>query len=63
MHLQFVAAVPNAIFVERLLLFEQLAANTFVNAPLPKDGFIEVPDLPGLGLVLNMDYVNDQARH
>ena len=63
MHLQFVAAVPNAIFVERLLLFEQLAADTFVNAPLPKDGFIEVPDLPGLGLELNMDYVNDQARH
>ena len=61
-HLHLVAAVPNALFVERLLLFETLTANTFVDAPVPKDGYMEVPNLPGMGLVLNMDYIRDQAR-
>ena len=62
MHLQFVAGVPNALFVERLLLFEPLAANTYVDPPLPRDGHMDVPDLPGLGLKLNMDYLKDQAK-
>jgi D-galactarolactone cycloisomerase len=62
MHLHFVAAVPNALYVERLLLFEQLTANTFVDPPMPEGGFIELPTGPGLGLALNMDYLKDQAR-
>lgn len=62
LHLHLVAAVPNALFVERLLLFETLTERTFAGAPKPKDGYIEVPDLPGLGLTLDMDYINDQAR-
>jgi L-alanine-DL-glutamate epimerase-like enolase superfamily enzyme len=61
-HLHLAAAVPNAWFVERLLLFEELTSHTFVNAPVPKDGYMEVPDLPGMGLTLNMDYIRDQAK-
>jgi len=62
MHLALVAAVPNALFVERLLLFETVAGNIFVDAPVPKDGYMDVPDAPGLGLTLNMDYLKDQAK-
>jgi D-galactarolactone cycloisomerase len=62
MHLHLVAAVPNALFVERLLLFEPLTANTFIDPPRPDGGYIDVPNRPGLGLTLNMDYINDQAR-
>jgi L-alanine-DL-glutamate epimerase-like enolase superfamily enzyme len=58
-HLQLVAALPNALFLERLLMFEELTAKVFDNAPVPVDGFMHVPDLPGLGLRLNMDFIRD----
>src|SRR5258706_10892853 len=61
MHLHLAAAVPNALFVERLLLFEDLNAHTFIDAPVPSDGFMEIPNLPGLGLTLNMDYIAEQS--
>ena len=48
------------MFLERLLLFEDLTAHVYVNAPLPKDGYMDIPDLPGLGLVLNEDYIRDR---
>jgi L-alanine-DL-glutamate epimerase-like enolase superfamily enzyme len=44
-------------FLERLLMFETLTALVFRDAPAPVDGFMEVNDLPGLGLDLNMDFV------
>jgi L-alanine-DL-glutamate epimerase-like enolase superfamily enzyme len=64
-HLHLVAAVPNALFLERLLMFEDITANVFKNPPLPVDGMMHVPDLPGLGLELDMDFVreHDEASH
>jgi len=38
-------------------LFEELTNRTFANAPQPKDGFIEIPDAPGLGLTLDEDHI------
>ncbi len=63
-HLPLVAAVPNAVFLERLLLFEDITALTFKSAPVPVDGFMTIPDLPGLGLALDMDFIKekDEAR-
>lgn len=58
-HLHLVAAVPNAIFLERLLMFEDITAAVFKGAPVPVDGHMTVPDLPGLGLVLDMDFIRD----
>ena len=58
-HLHLVAAVPNALFLERLLLFEDITAKVFKNAPVPVDGYMEVPDLPGLGLTLDMDFIRE----
>lgn len=61
-HIQLVAAYANAPFLERLLMFENLTAHVFKNAPVPVDGFMTVPDLPGLGLELNMDFINEREE-
>ncbi|WP_205648536.1 mandelate racemase/muconate lactonizing enzyme family protein [Acuticoccus kandeliae] len=58
-HLHLVAAMPNALFLECLVMFEEMTALTFRDAPRPVNGFMEVPDLPGLGLELDMDFIND----
>jgi L-alanine-DL-glutamate epimerase-like enolase superfamily enzyme len=58
-HLHLVAAVPNALFLERLLMFEDITANVFKSPPLPVDGMMHVPDLPGLGLELDMDFIRE----
>jgi L-alanine-DL-glutamate epimerase-like enolase superfamily enzyme len=56
-HLHLVAAVPNALFLERLLMFEEITGKVFKDAPEPIDGFMHVPDRPGLALDLDMDFV------
>ena len=55
MHMHLVAALPNAMFLERLLVFEPVAEIAFKNSPLPKNGMLTLPDEPGLGLTLNYD--------
>ena len=59
-HLHLVAAVPNALFLERLLMFEDITAQVFKDAPVPVDGLMQVPDLPGLGLELDMDFIRER---
>ena len=58
-HIHLVSACPNALFLERLLLFEELTRNVYDGAPEPVDGYMTIPDLPGLGLKLNMDFINE----
>jgi L-alanine-DL-glutamate epimerase-like enolase superfamily enzyme len=41
------------------MMFEDITAKTFKNVPWPKNGFIDIPDLPGLGLELDMDFIRD----
>ncbi len=62
-HIHLVASAPNGLTLERLRLFEGITARVFPEAPLPVDGFMQIPDLPGLGLELDMDFVlaNDEA--
>lgn len=59
-HIHLISAVPNALYLERLLLFEELTSSVYINPPMPENGFMEIPDLPGLGLELNMDYINQR---
>lgn len=59
-HIHLISAAPNALFLERLILFEELTCLTYKNCPVPKGGFMEIPELPGLGLELNWDYILDQ---
>lgn len=58
-HLHLVAAVPNALFLERLLMFEDITGKVFRDAARPVDGWMHVSDEPGLGLELDMDFVRD----
>lgn len=62
-HSHLVSAAPNALFVERLMLFEEITHRIYANAPVPVGGYLGIPDRPGLGLDLNMDFVreNDEA--
>lgn len=58
-HIHLVSACPNALFLERLLLFEEITRNVYNGAPEPVDGYMTIPDEPGLGLKLNMDFINE----
>jgi L-alanine-DL-glutamate epimerase-like enolase superfamily enzyme len=57
MHMHIVSVMPNALFLERLRIFEDVSNKIVRNAPLPKDGFIEIPTGPGHGLELDMDFI------
>ncbi len=59
-HLHLVAAFANAPFLERLLMFEGITAHVFKNASVPIDGFMPIPDKPGLGLDLDMDFIRER---
>lgn len=61
-HIHLVSAYANAPFLERLKLFEDITANIYVDAPKPDHGFMTIPDLPGLGLNLNMDFIRDHEE-
>ncbi|MFO1151899.1 MAG: mandelate racemase/muconate lactonizing enzyme family protein [Alsobacter sp.] len=61
-HLPLVAALPNAPFLERLLMFEEVTAHVFKDAPAPVDGYMTASDMPGLGLVLDMDFIRSEGR-
>lgn len=58
-HIHLISAVPNALFLERLRLFEEITANIYVDPPMPHNGYMDIPELPGLGLTLNMDFIRD----
>jgi D-galactarolactone cycloisomerase len=62
-HIHLVSAAPNALFLERLLMFEEITSRVFKNVPLPQNGYITIPELPGLGLELDLDYIksSDEA--
>ena len=55
-HIHLVSAFSNALFLERLLLFEE-TPEYLLNPPEPEKGFMTIPDLPGLGPKLNMDFI------
>lgn len=55
-----VSAIPNAIFLERLLMFEDLTAQVFKDVPKPINGMMPILESPGLGLTLDMDFIADR---
>ncbi|GAB4064746.1 mandelate racemase/muconate lactonizing enzyme family protein [Angustibacter speluncae] len=57
LHWHLVSAAPSGLVLERLLAFEDITARIFPAAPLPVQGTLHIPDLPGLGLELDMDFV------
>lgn len=61
-HIHLVSAFQNAPFLERLKLFEDITANIYRNPPKPVNGYMYIPDLPGLALELNMDFIRDNEQ-
>lgn len=60
-NLHLLSTYPNALYAERLYLFNELWDNVFVDLPKIKDGYVEVPQGPGHGLKLNMDFVKSEC--
>ena len=56
----FLAAIPNALILERLEDDWPGRAQTVIPHPKAVDGFIAVPNAPGLGVEIDEDFV---ARH
>ena len=56
-HSHLVSPMPNSLFVERLILFEEITHEIYTNAPRPVKGYLPIPDGHGLGLQLNMDFI------
>jgi L-alanine-DL-glutamate epimerase-like enolase superfamily enzyme len=62
MHMHLVSAFGNAISLERLIVFKEVTGLLYRNAPIPYDGYIEIPEKPGLGLELDMDFIRSQDK-
>jgi L-alanine-DL-glutamate epimerase-like enolase superfamily enzyme len=60
MHLQ--AGVANGTLVEIHYLANELSQRIFTGLPAPKDGFIDMPETPGLGFAVNRDAVKEYAQ-
>jgi L-alanine-DL-glutamate epimerase-like enolase superfamily enzyme len=62
-HSHMVSAAPNGLTLERLLMFEEMTTQVFKDLPVPVNGVLTIPDAPGLGLELDMDFVraHDEA--
>ena len=55
--IQLVAAIPNAPFLEFSVTDSPIRKEILTNPFIMKDGYVEVPERPGLGIELNMDIV------
>lgn len=62
MHMHLLSVVPNGLILERLLMFEPLNELVFVDPPRPQDGFLEIPDAPGLGLTFNEAHLEESNQ-
>ena len=55
--LQMIAAIPNAPFLEFSVTESAIRKGLLVRPFVQKDGFVDVPQEPGLGIELNMDTI------
>lgn len=59
-HIHLISACHNALFLERLLMFEEVTSNIYKDCPVPKDGYMYLSERPGLGLELDMDFIRER---
>lgn len=52
-----VSAAPNGLILERLLMFEDITSAVFADVATPVNGYLAIPDLPGLGLNLDEEFI------
>lgn len=61
-HMHLVSAAENGLFLERLLIFEDVFNIVLDNPPMPEKGYLKLPDKPGLGLDINMKNVQKYSK-
>jgi D-arabinonate dehydratase len=52
-HMHVVSAAPNGLMLENLFMHEKINALLMVDPPIPKNGYLELPDKPGVGIEFN----------
>lgn len=55
--LQFIASIPHAPFLEFSITESAIRKELLVNPFVQKDGYVEVPQLPGLGIEFNQEVI------
>ncbi len=55
--LQLAAATPNCTILEYSLGFNPMLRELATDPPIVRDGYIYIPDRPGLGVTLNPEFV------
>ncbi|MCL2035126.1 MAG: mandelate racemase/muconate lactonizing enzyme family protein [Oscillospiraceae bacterium] len=60
LHMHLVSAYSHMPFLERLMLYEEVTGKLYKNAPVPVNGYLEIPEKPGFGLELDMDFIRRQ---
>jgi L-alanine-DL-glutamate epimerase-like enolase superfamily enzyme len=53
MHMHLVSAVPNGMMLENLFMHEKVNDLLMIDPPKPKNGFLEIPDKPGISIEYN----------
>jgi L-alanine-DL-glutamate epimerase-like enolase superfamily enzyme len=61
-HIHLISACYNALFLERLLMFEEITSLIYKDCPKPIDGYMYLTEKPGLGLSLDMDFIKEKEE-
>ena len=56
-HMHLLSAASNAYKLEKLFLFNGIMRRCLKNYPEPENGILTIPDLPGTGLIYDMDWI------
>jgi len=61
-HMHLLSSIKNGLILEKLIMFEPLDDLVFINPPKPVNGFLKIPEEPGLGLKLNMKNIKKYCK-
>jgi L-alanine-DL-glutamate epimerase-like enolase superfamily enzyme len=61
-HIHLISACYNALYLERLLMFEEITSLVYKDCPKPVDGYMFLTEKPGLGLSLDMNFIKDKEE-
>ena len=63
LHMHLAPAFSNFLSTEDLVMYDDITRKVFINAPQQKNGYLELSDLPGHGLLLNEDFINSHQEN
>lgn len=56
-HMHLVAAAPNGLMLENLFMHQKVNDLLLVDPPVPKNGYLKIPDKPGCGIDINEEHL------